>query len=63
MKPNQPRPGEIALKTFVQDQMEKTGLSKGGILKRVHAGFYRHIKLRTVNQRVVFCRITQPCAA
>jgi len=55
-KPNQPRPGEIALKTFVQDQMEKTGLSKGGILKRVHAGFYPHVKLRSVNQRVVFCR-------
>lgn len=51
-----PKPGELQLKEWVNNEIERTGYTYGGVYYRLMTGKYDNVKLRCVNKRVVFVK-------
>ena len=57
MNKNEPEQGEIYMKQWRLTEMERTGLSIGGVYRRLANGKYPQVRVRKVNPRVVFVRV------
>lgn len=54
---NLPEPGEMWIKEWSVNEMNRTGLGRTAIHQRLHGGKYPNVTLRKVNKRVVFVRV------
>ena len=53
-----PRPGEVQLKVWLQTEAARCGITESGVFQRLKRGKYPEVKVRRVNARVVFVRVS-----